>query len=119
MATNLKNTARRGSRTHSSPESAEKLLNSLLSDKKIKQKADSVSFLERWSEIVGEALANVSKPERLKSGLLTVRVIDAAYAQELSMNRFGYLEKLTELGYAGTVSDIKFISGNKRDFGVR
>ncbi|HMO18276.1 MAG TPA: DUF721 domain-containing protein [Oligoflexia bacterium] len=113
---NALNSTTREKSENTTSATAGQLLEKLVKSKKIKQKADSVSFLHQWSLIVGEEMAKVSRPEKLKTGVLTVRVIDAAFAQELSMNCFSYLEKLANLGFSGTVSEIKFISGNKRDF---
>jgi predicted nucleic acid-binding Zn ribbon protein len=80
------------------------------------EKAKSFSFITSWSDVVGEANARISYPEKLAGGILTVKVIDTAYAQELSMQKEQYLEKLVELGYSGAVSDIKFISGSPKKF---
>jgi predicted nucleic acid-binding Zn ribbon protein len=98
------------------PAGVQDILGSLLQNKKIKEKAKSFAFITQWSSLVGDEMARISKPEKLSKGLLTVRVIDAVYAQELSMKKAEYLEKLVELGYSGAVTDIQFISGNPKNF---
>jgi hypothetical protein len=101
------------------PQNIENILAKVLKNKKITEKARSFDFITSWEKIVGEEYARVSTPERLNKGLLTVRVIDNVYSQELSMQKPLFLEKLTELGYSGAVSDIKFVSGNPREFKTR
>lgn len=101
---------------NSQPKEISGILGKILGNQKIQEKAKSFSFINSWDEVVGEAYARISHPERLVKGVLSVKVIDAAFVQELSMQKTSILEKLVELGYSGAVSDIKFISGNPKDF---
>jgi len=92
------------------------ILGKVLGHKKVQEKAKSFSFITSWDTVVGEAFSKVSNPDKLVNGILTVKVIDAVYVQELSMHKVQFLEKLVELGYSGAVSDIKFISSNPKQF---
>ncbi len=98
------------------PQEISGILEKVLGHKKIKEKAKSFSFITAWENVVGDDYAKISYPETLLKGMLTVKVIDTAYAQELSMQKEHYLEKLVELGYSGAVTDMKFISGNPKEF---
>lgn len=81
--------------------------------KKVKQYEN----LALWPEIVGEGLAKISYPEQILSNkILVVRVIDAAWIQELAFKKEEILEKFRTMGKNIYFEDIRFISGNPKDF---
>lgn len=98
------------------PSEASDVIGSILKNKHITEKAKSLNFFLEWEAVVGEHFASISKPEKIHRGLLTIRVLDAVYAQELSMQKTTFIERLSEMGFSGVVSDMKFISGNPRNF---
>lgn len=51
-------------------------------------------FVLHWKEIVGEPIAAVAQPESFKNGLLTVRVKNSAWAQELTFQKSVILGRL-------------------------
>jgi predicted nucleic acid-binding Zn ribbon protein len=53
--------------------------------------------MRRWVEVVGEAMAQRSQPERYENGTVYVAVEGAAWAQELRMSKDKILEKLRAL----------------------
>ena len=82
-------------------------------DKKIKR----YEGFSSWPEIVGEFLADVSYPERIsQSGTLFVRVFNATWGQELSMQKNELLKKYNLHPKTLVVNDIRFLPGNPRDF---
>jgi predicted nucleic acid-binding Zn ribbon protein len=97
------------------PTAVSEVLNSILTKKEINS-AKNLEFLSSWSEVVGISTAKVSKPSELKKGILSVKVIDATWAQELAFREANIIEKLCEMGYGGVVSKIKFIVGSPLDF---
>ena len=97
------------------PTAVSEVLNSILTRKEINS-AKNLEFLSSWDEVVGSSMARVSKPSELKKGILNVKVIDAAWAQELSFQESNIIEKLCQMGYGGVVSKIKFIVGSPLDF---
>ena len=77
-------------------------------DKKLKE----FEFVSRWSEIVGESVARVSRPECVRRSALVVRVSSSAWAQELSFLKASMLEKLYKVLPAHSrVNDITFYVG--------
>ena len=93
------------------------ILKSVLSKKDITEsKSKNLEFLSSWDSIVGTTFSKISKPTKLSKGILSVKVIDAAWAQELSFQESQIIEKLCGLGYAGVVNKIKFVVGSPLDF---
>jgi predicted nucleic acid-binding Zn ribbon protein len=50
--------------------------------------------LLRWEELVGTAIANHAKPERMRNGVLWVQVTDASWRHELHLMRGGLVERI-------------------------
>lgn len=98
------------------PKKIASLLASLLNDEEIKQKAESVDFFKFWDQIVGTEYSKFCKPIKLDKGVLFVEAIDSAYMQELSLQQKIFKKRITELGFGGSVSQIRFISGNPKSF---
>jgi len=91
------------------------ILKSVLKRKDITE-AKNLEFLSSWASVVGDNFAKVSKPSELRKGILSVKVIDASWAQELSFQESNIIEKLCGLGYGGVVNKIKFVVGSPLDF---
>ena len=98
-----------------SPTPVNDILQSLLKKKDISE-AKNLEFLSSWNTIVGDNFAKVSKPHELRKGILSVKVIDASWAQELTFQESNIIEKLCGLGYGGIVNKIKFLVGSPLDF---
>lgn len=64
-----------------------------------------------WAEIVGDRIARVASPDRVLDGILHVRTLTAAWAQELSLLKPHILKELNARMGKGTLSDIRFHSG--------
>ncbi len=85
-------------------------------DKKLEQYA----AFPHWPEIVGEQVAAVSRPEKILGGkLLIVRVVDAVWAQELSLQKHTLLEKIQGFELGTLIEDIRFTIGNPKSFSKR
>lgn len=97
--------------------SASNVLESTLDRLRISKKVQEYSAFPHWQEIVGEEIAQVAKPEKILRGkVLLVRVSDAAWAQELSMQKPQIIEKIFHSGLGAAIDDIQFITGNPKDF---
>ena len=80
-------------------------------DKKLEQYA----AFPQWPEIVGEEVAAVSRPEKILGGkLLVVRVADAVWAQELSLQKHILLEKMQNAESGSLIEDIRFTIGSPK-----
>jgi len=65
--------------------------------------------LQHWPEIVGEALASRSRPDRYGKGTVWVAVQGSAWAQELRMSKDVILERLrAHAGDPSLFSDVRF-----------
>jgi predicted nucleic acid-binding Zn ribbon protein len=61
----------------------------------------------RWEEIVGIAIAKQATPSRLRNGLLWLKVVDAAWRQELSLMRRELIAKINAALGEEIVKDIR------------
>ena len=68
-----------------------------------------LQILNVWSECVGEAIAKYSSPQELRKNKLFVRVENAAWRYELSLNKSGIVEKLNEKLGRKLIKEIIFI----------
>jgi len=69
-------------------------------------------FVSYWAEIVGEAIAQRSRPEYVKNGSLIVRVKDSTWAQELSFQKNVILNRVRKYSDSGVnIKDIYFVVG--------
>jgi len=65
--------------------------------------------LRRWPEVVGEAMAARSAPERYDRGTVWVAVTGSAWAQELRMSKGPILSKLHSFaGEPNLFQDLRF-----------
>jgi predicted nucleic acid-binding Zn ribbon protein len=74
----------------------------------VKERLSQVAALSKWSEIVGEELAEHTRPIKLSPELLTVAVPSSVWAQELTMRKFEIIEKVRP--YLGDI-DVRFVVG--------
>ena len=70
------------------------------------QEAD---LFNRWAELVGDANAAASTPEKLERGLLTVRCKSTAWATQLKLMKSQVLSTLQEAFPSLELIDIRFI----------
>ena len=63
--------------------------------------------LQRWSEIVGEAVAKQAKPVRLRNGILWLSVADAVWRMELHSMRSELARKINTASGDQLVSEIR------------
>jgi predicted nucleic acid-binding Zn ribbon protein len=97
------------------PKAAAELLSQTLRAFGLEKKAERYAAFPRWEEIVGAEIASVAIPERISRGnVLIVRVLDAAWSQELSMQKQELLAKLQAVDIGAVVDDLRFITGDPR-----
>lgn len=70
------------------------ILSKALAGKGLDKKIDRYEFVLHWDKIVGEKLAEVSKPEYISRSALIVRVMHPVWAQELTFMKAHLLQKL-------------------------
>ena len=67
---------------------------------------------ERWKEIVGEAGFSHSRPVVFRKGILSVRVDNSVWLQELAMKKRKILKGLQRQLGKDKISDIQFKIGD-------
>jgi predicted nucleic acid-binding Zn ribbon protein len=99
------------------PASAADVLERTLKGLHLDKKLEQYEWFSRWSELVGEEVATVSYPEKLQGGkILVVKVLDIAWAQELSLKKQEILNQLYQGDIGVSVQDIRFKAGDPKDF---
>lgn len=97
------------------PATAANVLSSTLKALRLDKKAEEYSAFPYWKEVVGEDIARVAVPEKIIRGkILVIRVADAVYAQELSLQKNQLLDKLHCLKKGALFEDIRFVSGSPK-----
>jgi predicted nucleic acid-binding Zn ribbon protein len=79
------------------------ILSKVLSHRGLDKRVERYEFILHWREIVGERLAEVSKPECIVNKQLIVNVLHPAWAQELTMIKPVLLESLARFLQPGDV----------------
>ena len=99
------------------PTSVSSVLASTLGAYRLDKKLEQYAAFPEWPRIVGEEIAAVTVPEKIIRGnTLVVRVLDAVWAQELSMMKNDILDRIFQLGVGATIDDIRFATGNPKQF---
>lgn len=95
-------------RTQSVGETLEKVMRQL----GLQERLTESQILSAWKEIVGEWFALHTCPERIRDGVLYVRVVQSSVHYELDRNwKPGIIGKLKTRFGAGRVRDIRFRIG--------
>ena len=86
----------------------------------LKEKAEEYAAFPLWGEIVGETIARTAKPLKIIGGnVLVVEVVDAAWAQELSLRKEELLGTIHRKNVGAVIQDLKFVTGNPKRFSRR
>jgi predicted nucleic acid-binding Zn ribbon protein len=83
------------------------MLSPAVGREEVMRAAQAVKILRDWPEIVGEAMATRSHPDRYDRGTVWVAVQGSAWAQELRMQKDQILERLESRG-KGLFMDVRF-----------
>ena len=99
------------------PKAAADVLQNLLKRQHLEKKLAEYEAFPHWEEIVGAELSKVCVPERIIRGkILVAKVIDSVWAQELSMRKTQFIDKIFELGIGAYIEDIRFEVSNPKEF---
>ncbi len=97
-------------RSRRAPSAVADLLESTFKSYHLQKKMRQYSFFTDWPKIVGEDVARICQPEKIVFGrILVVRVLDASWAQELSLQKAAYLARLRALPTGPAIEDIRFV----------
>ena len=94
------------------------ILQNLLNRKKgLKHKISQYENFRTWGEIVGDNLAKISFPEKIISNkILSVKVLDAAWGQEIILNKQTILDRLNHEWKDVYFEDLRISVGNPKEF---
>lgn len=81
------------------------ILAKALAGKGIDKKIERYEFVLHWEKIVGERLAEVSKPDYISRRTLIVRVLHPVWAQEFAFMKMNLLRQLAPYLVRGDVVD--------------
>lgn len=96
------------------------ILKRTLSSYRIDKKIEQYSAFPEWKEIVGSETSQVAVAEKIIRGkILVVKVLDAAWAQELSMQKHELIEKINKTERGAIIEDIHFLTGDPRSIKKR
>ncbi|MFN8390701.1 MAG: DUF721 domain-containing protein [Bdellovibrionota bacterium] len=102
---------------HRTPELIGGILDNAFRSPVIRKKVEEYAAFPYWEQIVGEQIAAVAIPEKISRGkVLRVRVLDAVWAQELSLMKQQIIEGIHRFGRGAIVEDVKFTIGNPKSF---
>jgi predicted nucleic acid-binding Zn ribbon protein len=87
-------------------------LERFLASLKIPQATLLVTLLRSWPDIAGPLVSAKAVPSRLRNGVLTITVLNHAWAQELQMCKPALLSKIVAAtGPKSPVTDLRFMVG--------
>ena len=91
-----------------SPQALGNIIGEVLNHYGLEAKARNYDVLTRWSEIVGEKVAQSTHAEKLERGVLTVKVANAVWRYELSLRSKEILKKIAATCGDGLVTEIRW-----------
>lgn len=101
----------------SSPQDINSILDSALGRRRLDKKLAEYAAFPHWPEIVGAETAAIARPEKIIGGkVLVVRVIDAVWAQELSLQKDSLLERIHAFEDGAVIEEIRFTIGSPKSF---
>lgn len=84
------------------------VLDTLLRSLGIERQIDQYKIFDAWNEVVGEQVAKVAKPERIRNGTLIVSVNNAPWRAELTFRKQEILDKIRDTMNSNSITDIIF-----------
>jgi predicted nucleic acid-binding Zn ribbon protein len=94
-------------------ESVGDILKGVLEQKGLGRQLRKQGALHAWPEVVGEAIARVTKARSVSGDALVVEVRSSAWLMELNLMRNDILERLNEGREEGRIGRIAFVLAEK------
>jgi predicted nucleic acid-binding Zn ribbon protein len=92
---------------HSRPQTISPVIDSVISNLGLKKRYSGWQIVNQWPEIVGDKIAEAAQAQRYEDGILFVKVKNAAWRQELSMQTDNLLEAIHKLPHGKFVKQIR------------
>ncbi len=91
------------------PQLIGELIPRLLERKGLSAKVEAASVIPEWEELVGPAIAGVTRPVRVSEGSLIVAVATSAWLMELDMMKASLMRRLNAGKKAGRIEQLIFV----------
>lgn len=91
------------------PEALSKIIDLAFARFGLNGEINKYKFVLHWPEIVGQEIANRSRPEYIKGSTLVVKVTDSAWSQELSFHKKVIISRLNKFLGKEEISDVLFV----------
>ena len=91
------------------PERVGGLLSALFERLRITERVDRAAVIGEWDDVVGEHIARVARPLRVRDRTLFVEVSSAAWMMELTMMRRELLRRVNAGRTNGRIEKIVFV----------
>ena len=89
-------------------QSLDESLQRLLKQLGIEHKVNQYRIIEQWPVFVGERIAQVTRAEQMREGVLFVRVRGMSWRTELTFQKHLILEKIQQKYGNKIITDIRF-----------
>ena len=83
------------------------VIDSVIGNLGLKKRYSGWQIVNQWPQIVGEEIASAAKAQRFEDGILFVKVKNAAWRQELSMQTDSLLDAIHQTPYGKFVKQIR------------
>lgn len=78
----------------------------------VKERVKEYRLWKEWGNLVGEQIAKNCRPERIKDGILFLKVSSPVWAQQLQFMKGMVIEKVNRFMGGNGVTDLRFRVGN-------
>ena len=86
-----------------------KAIRSLIKTKGLQNGLNQQKAINIWEDVVGKKINKITKPVEVEFGVLTVKVENAVWRQELYMQKKDIISLINEKLKTKTIKDIRFI----------
>ena len=84
-------------------------LKNLIKSNGLEKGLDQQRAIGLWPEVVGENINNNTEPVSVEHGVLSIKTKNAAWSQELQLQKLQILEKLNKKLDKKIIKDIRFV----------
>jgi len=92
---------------HSQPQTLSPVIDSVIGNLGLKKRYGGWQIVNQWPQIVGSKIAEAAQAHRYEDGILFVKVKNAAWRQELSMQTDSLLEAIHKSPHGKFVKQIR------------
>jgi predicted nucleic acid-binding Zn ribbon protein len=106
---------RRRGRKWEEPSAVGEILGRYLDQSGLRPKIREQRILDVWSQLVGEAIAEVSQPGRVRNRSLQVKVTHPVWMQQLQFHKKLIIQKVNEFLGGPFLQELRFVLGEREE----